>query len=113
VNRDIFREYDIRGLVGSDLADGLVRDIGRAFATYMRERGRGRASVGRDCRLSSDRFGRLVMEGRSPYDLGALRELAAQQHLSLQVGGGYSYPLPFALVMVPFAALPFGAALVA
>ncbi len=70
-------------------------------------------------RLGSNDFhdywlaGRLVMEGRSPYDLGALRELAAQQHLSLQVGGGYSYPLPFALVMVPFAALPFGAALVA
>jgi hypothetical protein len=70
-------------------------------------------------RLGSNDFhdywlaGRLVMEGHSPYDVGALRELAAQEHLSLQVGGGYSYPLPFALVMVPFAALPFGAALVA
>ncbi len=70
-------------------------------------------------RLGSNDFhdywlaGRLVLEGRSPYDVGALRELAAQEHLSLQVGGGYSYPLPFAVVMVPFAALPFGAALVA
>jgi phosphomannomutase/phosphoglucomutase len=77
VNRDIFREYDIRGLVGVDLTDELVRDIGRAFAAYMRERGRVRASVGRDCRLSSDRFGALVTEGMvegglSVVDLGVL-----------------------------------------
>lgn len=70
-------------------------------------------------RLGSNDFhdywlaGRLTLEGRSPYDVDALRELAAQEHVSLQVGGGYSYPLPFALVMVPFAALPFGAALLA
>ncbi len=54
MNRDIFREYDIRGLVDVDLTDDVVRDIGRAFATYMRERGKHKASVGRDCRLSSD-----------------------------------------------------------
>jgi phosphomannomutase/phosphoglucomutase len=63
MNRDIFREYDIRGLVGADLTDEVVRDIGRAFATYMQERGKHKASVGRDCRLSSDRFGALIVEG--------------------------------------------------
>ena len=69
-------------------------------------------------RLGSNDFhdywlaGRLVLDGRSPYDIGALRDLAAQQHLSLEVGGGYSYPLPFALAMVPLAALPFEVALV-
>jgi phosphomannomutase/phosphoglucomutase len=77
MNRDIFREYDIRGVVGVDLSDDLVRDIGRAFAAYMRERGRTKASVGRDCRLSSDRFGALVMEGMaqgglSVVDLGVV-----------------------------------------
>jgi alpha-1,2-mannosyltransferase len=56
--------------------------------------------------------GRLVLDGRSPYDITALRDLAAQQHLSFEVGGGYSYPLPFALAMVPLAALPFEVALV-
>ena len=55
----------------------MVRDIGRAFATYMRERGKTRASVGRDCRLSSDRFGALVAEGMaegglSVTDLGVM-----------------------------------------
>src|SRR5208337_2772991 len=76
-NREIFREYDIRGLVGIDLTDEVVRDIGRAFATYMRQRGKTRASIGRDCRLSSDSFGALVMEGMqsgglSVIDLGVV-----------------------------------------
>lgn len=55
--------------------------------------------------------GRLVLEGRSPYDISALRELATQEHLTLEVGGGYSYPLPFAVAMAPLALLPYGAAL--
>ena len=55
--------------------------------------------------------GRLVLDGHSPYDLTALRDLAAHEHLTLEVGGGYSYPLPFALVMTPLAMLPYGAAL--
>jgi hypothetical protein len=54
--------------------------------------------------------GRLLLEGRSPYDLAALRDLAAHEHLTLEVGGGYSYPLPFALAMTPLAMLPYGAA---
>ena len=61
--RHIFREYDIRGVVGVDLTDELVRDIGRGFAAYMRQRGKTKASVGRDCRLSSDRFGALLIDG--------------------------------------------------
>jgi hypothetical protein len=51
--------------------------------------------------------GRLLLEGHSPYDSQALAELAAREHLSFMLGGGYSYPLPFALAMVPFAMLPF------
>jgi phosphomannomutase/phosphoglucomutase len=63
MKREIFREYDIRGIVGADLTEDVVRNIGRAVAAYMRERGKTRASLGRDCRLSSDDFGRLVAEG--------------------------------------------------
>jgi len=51
--------------------------------------------------------GRLLAEGASPYDLEALRALAQRQGDVFMVGTGYSYPLPFALVMVPFSALPF------
>jgi hypothetical protein len=51
--------------------------------------------------------GKLLAEGHSPYDTQAMAALAAREHLTFLIGGGYSYPLPFALVMVPFAALPF------
>ncbi len=63
MNPDIFREYDIRGRVEEDLTDPVVRDIGRALAAYMAERGATRASVGRDCRLSSGHFRDLILEG--------------------------------------------------
>jgi hypothetical protein len=54
--------------------------------------------------------GRLLAEGASPYDLDALRTLAQQQGDVFTVGTGYSYPLPFALAMVPLSALPFDVA---
>jgi phosphomannomutase/phosphoglucomutase len=63
MNKVIFREYDIRGDVEQDLADAVVRDIGRAFAAYMAERGKKKASLGRDCRLSSEHFRDLIVEG--------------------------------------------------
>ncbi len=63
MNTAIFREYDIRGNVERDLADDVVKDIGRAFGTYMIERGKKKASLGRDCRLSSDHLRDLILEG--------------------------------------------------
>jgi len=63
MNKVIFREYDIRGDVEQDLTDAVVRDIGRAFAAYMAERGKKKASLGRDCRLSSEHFRDLIVEG--------------------------------------------------
>ena len=54
--------------------------------------------------------GKLLLEGRSPYDAHAMAALAAREHLSFSLGGGYSYPLPFALAMVPLATLPFDTA---
>lgn len=54
--------------------------------------------------------GRLILEGRSPYDHAAMTALAAREGLKFSLGGGYSYPLPFAVAMVPFAALPFDVA---
>lgn len=63
MNRDIFREYDIRGNVERDLTDDVVRNIGRGLAAYMKAEGKTRASVARDCRLSSEHFRDLVVEG--------------------------------------------------
>jgi len=63
MNREILREYDIRGEVDRDLTNDVARDIGRAFGTYMREHGKTRASVGRDGRLSSVRLRDQVVRG--------------------------------------------------
>jgi phosphomannomutase / phosphoglucomutase len=51
----IFREYDIRGLVGSELDADTARDVGIAFAVYLDEVGAtGPIAVGRDNRPSGD-----------------------------------------------------------
>lgn len=63
ISNNIFREYDIRGIADSDLADENVMLIGRAFATYMRAQGRQRLVLGRDLRLSSDRLRQALLEG--------------------------------------------------
>lgn len=58
-----FREYDIRGLVDREIQDGDVRRLGQAFGTYMVNQGKRRVTVGRDCRLSSDRYRDLLLAG--------------------------------------------------
>ena len=63
MNKVIFREYDIRGDVEKDLTDDVVRNIGRAFAAYMKERWKKTASIARDCRLSSEHYRDLLVEG--------------------------------------------------
>ena len=63
INPRIFREYDIRGIVGQDLDEGLVRLLGRTIGTYFIERGKKRVALGRDCRLSSPSFAAALTEG--------------------------------------------------
>jgi phosphomannomutase/phosphoglucomutase len=65
IPRNIFREYDIRGVADRDLSDGLARGLGRAFAQAIGERD-GRAPhivVGRDGRVSSPRLADAVTAG--------------------------------------------------
>ncbi|MFY9397467.1 MAG: phosphomannomutase/phosphoglucomutase [Desulfomonilia bacterium] len=63
MNPQVFREYDIRGVVGRDLDDGFVRRLGRALGAYWVRRGVRRVSVGMDARLSSPAFRELLVEG--------------------------------------------------
>ncbi|GAB6093788.1 phosphomannomutase/phosphoglucomutase [Desulfatiferula olefinivorans] len=63
MNKKIFREYDIRGVTGTDLDDDKVVLIGRAVGTLLRREGRRSLVVGRDCRLTSDRYADKVIEG--------------------------------------------------
>jgi phosphomannomutase/phosphoglucomutase len=63
MNPEIFREYDIRAVVDKDLTDQDVVLIGKAFGTYLRGKNRSTVTVGRDCRLSSEKYRDLVIEG--------------------------------------------------
>jgi phosphomannomutase/phosphoglucomutase len=63
INPNIFREYDIRGIVDRDLDPDVVATLGRAFGTYVRRQGRRQVAVGRDCRLSSPAYARALTDG--------------------------------------------------
>ncbi|OGP61638.1 MAG: phosphomannomutase [Deltaproteobacteria bacterium RBG_13_49_15] len=63
MNPDIFREYDIRGIAGKDFTEEDVALIGKGVGTYLRQRGRTKLTVGRDCRLTSDAYAARIIEG--------------------------------------------------
>lgn len=60
---EIFREYDIRGIVGDSLTSDLARAVGRAFGTRLADRDEPRVVVGHDNRPSSPELGEAVCEG--------------------------------------------------
>lgn len=51
--KEIFREYDIRGIYGEELDEETAYLIGRAYGTKLREMGKNRAVVAYDNRVSS------------------------------------------------------------
>ncbi len=63
MNPEMFREYDIRGIADKDMTDDDVLLIGKGVGTFLRERGRSKLTVGRDCRLTSLRYSEKVIEG--------------------------------------------------
>jgi phosphomannomutase/phosphoglucomutase len=58
-----FREYDIRGIVGTQITEADVTQLGGAFGTYMVRQGKRRVTMGRDVRPSSDLFREALLEG--------------------------------------------------
>jgi phosphomannomutase/phosphoglucomutase len=63
VPAEIFRAYDIRGVVGRTLTADIAREIGRALGTLARERGAPAFAVCRDGRLSGPELSNALMEG--------------------------------------------------
>ena len=53
MNTAVFREYDIRGIVKTDLPLDVVEQIGKGFGTYVKKRGAKEVAVGCDVRLTS------------------------------------------------------------
>jgi len=66
MNPQVFREYDIRGVVEDDFDEQFVVELGRAYATILLEAGKHTITLGRDCRLSSDALRDLLIEGLLP-----------------------------------------------
>ncbi|HKM99649.1 MAG TPA: phosphomannomutase/phosphoglucomutase [Candidatus Binataceae bacterium] len=63
MNPQVFREYDIRGVVERDFDDAFVTDLGRAYATILLREGKKSITLGRDCRLSSPSLHDRLLEG--------------------------------------------------
>jgi phosphomannomutase / phosphoglucomutase len=53
MNSEIYREYDIRGIIGEDINEDDFITIGKGFGTYFNEQGENNIVLGRDCRLTS------------------------------------------------------------
>jgi len=62
LNEKIFREYDIRGVADRDLPHNVVSKLGRAIGSYVKRKGGKTLTVGRDCRISSDRIRQSLID---------------------------------------------------
>lgn len=60
---EIFREYDIRGIVDKDLNPGTVELLGKGIGTYFRQKGKTEVALGKDCRLSSQPYSEALIKG--------------------------------------------------
>lgn len=63
VPREIFKAYDIRGIVNDVLTDDIVEMIGHAIGSEARERGHNSIAIGRDGRLSSPSLAHALAKG--------------------------------------------------
>lgn len=63
VPADIFRAYDIRGVVGTGLTPAVAELIGQAIGSVLQEQGLRDIVVGRDGRLSSPEMSESLIQG--------------------------------------------------
>ena len=63
INEDIFRAYDIRGIVETALTPDAVTQIGQAFASEARAKNQDTVVIGRDGRLSSPELSSALSDG--------------------------------------------------
>lgn len=63
INPHIFRQYDIRGIVGEEINEDFAKLLGKAFGTYSKERGEDQVIVGCDNRLSSPALKKSLISG--------------------------------------------------
>ncbi len=94
MRKEIFREYDIRGIADRDLTEESVELLGLGIGTLMRRKGKARISLARDCRPSSDPFrdaltAGLTATGISVVDIGVVpTPLLYYSIIRLEIDGG-------------------------
>jgi phosphomannomutase/phosphoglucomutase len=94
ITNEIFRAYDIRGVVDKDFDEEWVERLGRACGAYFLSRGLNRAVVGHDCRHSSPAYQRALSEGLASTGVDVIQlDLVATpvfyfavKHLGLEAG---------------------------
>jgi phosphomannomutase / phosphoglucomutase len=101
---EIFKAYDIRGIVGKTLTPDVVRVIGQALGSLALESGRDAIAIGRDGRLSGPELCAALSDGiraagANVVDLGMVATpityFAAQHlgtHCSVAVTGSHNPP---------------------
>ena len=63
LNENIFREYDIRGVVLEDFQNDVVESLGKAFGTYIEKKGWKSISVSGDIRETSLELKEIFIKG--------------------------------------------------
>lgn len=63
INPEIFRSYDIRGIVGKDIDGDVAEKLGRSFGSYVQDLQETTVIVGNDNRASSDELNQRLIKG--------------------------------------------------
>ena len=63
INQNIFRAYDIRGVVGEDLDKNVAYQIGRSFGTILKRMNKNKTLAGHDNRVSSNELYKALIKG--------------------------------------------------
>ncbi|KXG78610.1 Phosphomannomutase/phosphoglucomutase [Fervidicola ferrireducens] len=63
LNPHIFRQYDIRGVVGEEIDEEVAKTLGLAFGTFALKNGENKVVVGCDNRSSSPSLKKALIEG--------------------------------------------------
>lgn len=69
----VVKAYDVRGLVGAEINESLVTDVGAAFARLMRAEGAHRVVIGHDMRDSSPALSAAFAAGVTAQGLDVVR----------------------------------------
>ncbi|HEX2717737.1 MAG TPA: phosphomannomutase/phosphoglucomutase [Gemmatimonadaceae bacterium] len=73
VSRGIFRQYDVRGIVGKDLTEEAAYALGSAYATHLASHGAsGEIAVGRDNRPSGPMLRDALVRGLTEHGLSVV-----------------------------------------